>query len=322
MRKNELFRGIDIFKFLASLMVVAIHTGLPYNIEVLCRVAVPFFFISSSFLFYNREKSYKDFAKRLGILYLVWFLIELPIVIQRFSGQSFLVFLRGLLFSNTFYASWFIIALIEALGLCVLLSKRLSNVHLLIIGFVLYSLSLLGGGYYGLVSGRFKSFIDTADSIIPLTNSFITAFLYVVLGKVFYELKPTLKNLSITHPRIESILLVSSVVVFVLETIIVKPIHRFSDTFILLPVLAFLFLDFATGFNPPIKKGVCSFLRKSSILIYLLHPIILSLLPRFQFNSIILNLVARYSCAVGISIILSGAIILGAKKWRPLSYLF
>lgn len=52
---------IDIFKFIAALLVVAIHTtpledisakGNFYFENMLCRIAVPFFFAASGFFFF------------------------------------------------------------------------------------------------------------------------------------------------------------------------------------------------------------------------------------------------------------------------------
>ena len=52
--------GVDIAKFVGAMLVVAIHThplgygSVPdYYFNCLCRIAVPFFFVTSSYFFYT-----------------------------------------------------------------------------------------------------------------------------------------------------------------------------------------------------------------------------------------------------------------------------
>lgn len=93
------YNSIDVFKFLAAIMVVAIHTNPFFDYPVfnfiitsLCRIAVPFFFVFSSFIFFKTKnekgKNIIDFLKRIVILYCFWFVVELPIIIDRFFIQS------------------------------------------------------------------------------------------------------------------------------------------------------------------------------------------------------------------------------------------
>lgn len=57
-----MYNSLDVGKFCAALMVVAIHAH-PYDkiecgdviLDVFLRLAVPFFFITSSFLFFKKE---------------------------------------------------------------------------------------------------------------------------------------------------------------------------------------------------------------------------------------------------------------------------
>ena len=51
MRSKKLYKGIDIFKLMAALGVVAIHTEVKF-FDILGRLGVPFFVIVSSFFFF------------------------------------------------------------------------------------------------------------------------------------------------------------------------------------------------------------------------------------------------------------------------------
>lgn len=64
---NTNYNGLDLFKFICSLLVVTIHTA-PFSSEIIpygdllnvfitqyiCRLAVPFFFVSSGFLLFSK----------------------------------------------------------------------------------------------------------------------------------------------------------------------------------------------------------------------------------------------------------------------------
>ena len=61
--KREEYYSIDLFKFIFALVIVSIHTRLFesvsgvinwYWLNTICNLAVPFFFVTSGFLFYNR----------------------------------------------------------------------------------------------------------------------------------------------------------------------------------------------------------------------------------------------------------------------------
>ena len=85
------FKVLDVAKFLACLLIVARHahplgnSGMGADCIQMLTNAVPFFFVASSFLFWFKKGSFKKYVKRLTQLYAVWFVIELPLVYQRFT---------------------------------------------------------------------------------------------------------------------------------------------------------------------------------------------------------------------------------------------
>lgn len=138
------YNSIDLAKFMAAVLVVAIHTRLFTNYYLTCilRTAVPFFFVATGFFFFLKEKpDIIRYTKRLATLYLLWFIIEIPFVYHRFFVAydhplplQILNFFRSLLLSNTWYASWFIMACIISVNIIYYLSHRLNNRQLLLIG--------------------------------------------------------------------------------------------------------------------------------------------------------------------------------------------
>lgn len=89
---REEYRGIDYFRFISALLVIAIHTSplLSYSAyadfiltRIIARVAVPFFLMTTGFfLFQNQETVFgkvKNFTKRIVVLYCISVLLYLPI---------------------------------------------------------------------------------------------------------------------------------------------------------------------------------------------------------------------------------------------------
>lgn len=80
---------VDLVKFLLSILVVAIHMGVPILAE-LGRIAVPYFFIISGYFFFgkynsspdlkSRQRLFYKYSKRIMQLFSSWLVIYLPLV--------------------------------------------------------------------------------------------------------------------------------------------------------------------------------------------------------------------------------------------------
>ena len=77
--------AIDLMKFVCALLVVGIHTE-PFSFSSVLdnafgfvnRIAVPFFFIASSYFFFMKSLNFHrlgHYVKRIFILYAIWFII-------------------------------------------------------------------------------------------------------------------------------------------------------------------------------------------------------------------------------------------------------
>lgn len=92
MTKNESYSGIDYFRFIAALLIVAIHTS-PLSsfsetgnfifTRIVARVAVPFFFMTSGFFLISRytcnAEKLGTFIKKTTLIYGVAILLYIPI---------------------------------------------------------------------------------------------------------------------------------------------------------------------------------------------------------------------------------------------------
>lgn len=148
--------GLDVLKFSMALLVVAIHAeavniykNIYAIIHPLTDIAVPLFFLISSFLVFSKIRLSNDsretllhFSKRLLILYAFWMLIQTPLVIytRDYLQQDLLTLplyiIRDILFCSTFHGSWFLSALVVGVWLIFFLSKFITDKYIWILPFL------------------------------------------------------------------------------------------------------------------------------------------------------------------------------------------
>ena len=115
-RQPEDFRFIDIFKFFCAFLIIGIHTSPFYEINILnnafgmlTRIAVPFFFVSSSFFLFKKEFSWKrigNYCKRMLLLYAVYSVIY--VIYELASGQFVLNNFLIKFFVSGYQHLWFL----------------------------------------------------------------------------------------------------------------------------------------------------------------------------------------------------------------------
>lgn len=186
--KTSLYGGLDRFRIVAALMVIAVHTSPLASLNdsadffftrILARIAVPFFlmvtgqFVLADPLFSLWENhapgpeaphgpgkntasagilTVLHFLKKMTFFYGLAILIYLPLGIYAGHFQALTVgkLLRMLVFDGTFYHLWYFPACILGVIL-VWLSGRLMRLKgITALWAILYALGLLGDSYYGL----------------------------------------------------------------------------------------------------------------------------------------------------------------------------
>ncbi len=109
---RKAYPAVDAAKLVMALFVVGIHRSLfadrtldHMTVNVLFSIAVPFFFVTSSFLLFrklqspeqDRRKTFLRFEKRILILYIVYTIVYLPcIFVKSFTGHYDEITLRAL----------------------------------------------------------------------------------------------------------------------------------------------------------------------------------------------------------------------------------
>lgn len=217
--KEKSYNGIDLFKFVMSIMVIVIHT-VPYMCvknEVAVRAiqgfiycAVPFFFLSTGFLLGNRlwvldKKSerielFKNYMIKILKMYLIWNLVYLPLAISEYVKggfgfvQSLGYYFRGFFFIGEHYNSWILWYLLSTIFtmLLLMLATRFEwkMRTLMYVGTFFFLLALFGEYVfeYGVYEPKY------AVLIAVLTKTFYTCrvfkgLFYIPLGILMARVK-------------------------------------------------------------------------------------------------------------------------------------
>lgn len=163
--------SIDIAKFSASIVIFAHHCkfmsdykNLQSVSQLIARWTVPFFFVCSAFFLFSKSKDghiEKDtlyaYIKRIGSLYAVWFVYNIPSIIYRDFWQSdlsdistWLVFLKKTVLASSFKGSWYLASSIFSALLIYILSKKFRTKTIMCLTSILYVLCVFSSVYQGL----------------------------------------------------------------------------------------------------------------------------------------------------------------------------
>lgn len=300
--------SIQLFRLIASIMVVAIHTQpfLEYNVFLaqgiannLSRVAVPFFFCLAGYFYMGKYQDQQNYAKSYCIkilkIYFVWGAIYFPYsFIYMFLKnknpflKSLIIYIRNTVFGGAHFHLWYLPALIFGIILFdFLLNKaKIKFKTILIIALLLYVIGLLGTSYYGVLSGGIKFFMDLYFKFFITTrNGLFFAFPFIVLGAALAK-----KNLKDKFSKNILILIIIAVYFFMAMeafTLYKFKLSKMSDMYILLPVLTcFIMVFLIKNSVSKISQKILKFLSYEdySLGIYLVHGVFLIL------NGKILNL--------------------------------
>ena len=172
MTKDKQYGGLDVFKLIAALLVICVHTS-PLTIfsanadffltRIVARIAVPFFLMISGFfvlpqyLFAGSRgtRPLVRFLKKTAFLYALAIVIYLPVNFYagQFKGLDTADVIRMVLFDGTFYHLWYLPAVILGDMIVFLLSRKLPSKVVMAVSLLLYGIGLMGDSYFGTISG-------------------------------------------------------------------------------------------------------------------------------------------------------------------------
>lgn len=280
---------IDLLKFIAAIMVVCIHSNQISGNEwfnfmvknIVCRIAVPLFFISSAYFIRKSTNTNKGYLKNklvyLAKDYLFWSVVFIPIgldwINQNLSiSQSLypVALLFGLAYSGTYYHLWYIPALILSILVIAKARQYLSYKWIFLIAFSLYLLGSMET-YYGLITCEwFKELFDGFIRLFFTTrNGLFYGLIFTTIGFFISDHEQKLLQF---RKQIKWGLILFTLMLFI-EGSVVFNILRLDCNFLisLVPVsFALFFLGVTTNTRLPFNTEK---LRELSNYYYFIHPI-------------------------------------------------
>lgn len=329
---SKSYNSIDLMKFICSILVICIHThplSTYSNIlnsgldNVIARLAVPFFFISAGYFFFNKidltssstsriNHSYlKSYIKRLSLLYIIWSIIYLPYTLYLWvkSDASIIKYIfssiRNFLLTGISTHLWYMAALILATILVYYTLRYFSLKNTLLIGLILYIIGLLGDSYFGLINkvpviGLLFNIYNFL--FVTTRNGLFFGFIFVAFGAYLSHTKFIISTKKICMLFCLSFLLMG-IEVFTLKVLDIP--KNFNMYIFLVPTVIFLFLLLLNMNLKP--HPLYSLLRKLSILIYFSHFIFYIIYPKL-FSLLSLNAIYNNSIFKFLFILISSII--------------
>lgn len=320
-RKN--IEILDVTKFIMAVMVVGIHTLGKYGLYPLFRIAVPLFFIISSYLFFSNSekrgsiKYLKKFCIRNIKLYSFWFIVLMPIFLPMGDLTGNLPFnafklIIKIFFGSTFSASWYISALV--IGMCCIFvcdKVKLKQGIILGLTFGIYVICCLNSNYRNLMDDN--SIVVMINRVYPGTmyNGFLVSLFWIALGYIF-----ACKGM-ISDRKRSKIGLVISILLLLGEYLIVTKYHMTVDNdcyFMLIPVCYFIF-DNLISCKWKAKKLDVKLLRKYSTIIYCVHGSLAGIIEHYWISGIsYIDCVFKFALVLTLSLIISNIVCILEKK--------
>ena len=283
--------GLDRFRVVAALMVMAIHTSPLAAIDgtadfiltrILARTAVPFFFMTTghfllpALLFETGadRQPLRRFLWKNGMLYVLAILFYLPLNLYagHFRDLDAAGLVRMLLVDGTFYHLWYFPAVVTGVLFVSWLGRKLPFPALMAIGVLLYGFGLLGDSYYGAVSAVpfLNACFQALFTVVSFTrNGLFYAPVYLLLGAWLARRGPVCGRRRCAEWTLFFMLLL------VLEGLLLHRSgwQRHDSMYLAMPLcMLFLFQLVATGNGSPQPK-----LRTISMWMYLIHPLVIVL---------------------------------------------
>lgn len=329
------------------MLIIVLHTAplssystvLSYGLRnIVTVVAVPFFFMTSGFLLFDKlnrlpeaEKGayFKRYIGRLVLMYVLWTVVYFPFVLTQWlqkgcTVMDVLQYIKRFFFEGSYSTIWFLPALITAAALVYFLRKRLSFRNIVLVALPFYIFACLGSSYYGLteqipvlrtVFQAYFSFFDT------IKNGVLFGFLFVALGAAFTEPRKPVKSRS---------LFLFSVVFFVLmagETVVQTALHWSTngvDTkLVLIPLSICLFAWILSLTLSDAHQKAYVWMRKLSLLMFLSQRIFITLVDWYLAETVLRqNSLCYFACIFGGTMLFSYGFILLSRKLKVLQYFY
>lgn len=285
--------AVDIAKYLAALLVIGIHTSLFSDlndtlyfivVQIVCRVAVPFFAVCTGYYLGNKlsfgdrlENTNRNLSvfihqwKKVFVLYFVWtclylvFSIPFWVQIGWFSPMAFVDYAFAVMTSGSHYHLWYLLYLLYSLPLVYILLRLVSAKRQWLLILICWAIAIFTYTY--------KSLLPT--DILPslgLLNHF--SMLPILPPLILLGVQISREGKKSRRFYVSGF--VTSFVLLAVEAFALRHfgVEKVSYIICTLPAAYFLFhlvLDFAQTQNVG-KADAVALLGSISTLVYCIHP--------------------------------------------------
>lgn len=280
---------VDLLKIISAFMVVGIHTQ-PFRyyntIQVwlfwpIVSLAVPYFLIVSAYFFWNRETpSLKKYLHRIGLLYVLWLIIDSPILYKElFSNNASLFrniayFIRGLIFGQTYPGSWYLSCSIWAVVISYVVWKyKIRTRYLILGGAILYTVGKILIYFQSILPEPIDSLAAKFYDLYGVMQiSTFTYFIFVFIGYLMVMQKRYFEMFK------SKWWILVGIVITIIE---LKFNHIFDFPISVIAPLVIIPFMLAYSVTKPftMPDNVAIRMRKMSTLIYFVHPTFVHLCP-------------------------------------------
>lgn len=294
-RQTDRQPAIDIFKFIAAVLVITIHTDPLVEISesanfvlvhIIARVAVPFFIVCTGYFIgkrivfeSNRISNLKD--ARLFILKSSWKIFKLYLLCSViylilsisdwiatgwFSLWAFVDWGIAFFLSGSFYHLWYLMEVCYALLFLALILPLIRKPFVYLLIAVLWALEVLQYAYVIVLPPAIQNIFSLCDKVQMPFESVVRVLPLLLLGIVIQHQKKKSSAFCIVG-------FVVSMIMLFLEVYFVKSLggEKYSYVVFTLPLAYFLFSTIHS-LNAAVKCKSSLAFAKISTFVYLAHP--------------------------------------------------
>ena len=304
MGDNKRIEGLDFFRIISALLVVAIHTS-PFAslnasadfifTRIIARCAVPFFLMVTGYFSIPRylfDKSANlrpmfHFILKSIYLYVAAIILYLPVNIYagHFENAAAGDIFRMIIFDGTFYHLWYLPATVLGMIIVISLGRKLTPGTVMVISMILYFIGLAGDSYYGVIVEipAVRVVYDAMFNIFSYTrNGIFYAPVFLVMGAYIKHIAGDENKIRRKHID-NAVGFLVSLLLMVVEGLVLHAygMQRHDSMYIaLIPCMFFVF-QLVLGINIHLPndfgrhQGLHIRYHISSTWIYIIHPLMI-----------------------------------------------
>lgn len=299
--------SIDIFRYICSIMVVAIHTHPFEDIDerlsyvftyILPRVAVPFFFIVAGYFYINnleKQNAFKLYIKRIVKIYALWSLPYFAIDYIQWGHQTFKGFIAHIVYSflitGSHYHFWYFPALIFSVCITTIIYKINLNKILIPVSILLYCIGCLGCSYHSLgMRTPILCTLYSSQHFTLIRRVLLMAFPFFSAGLLVKKIENYINNKGISKTALFICLLITALC-WLVEIILVISFHLHDNIIITFGLFIFTVAIMVLLLQYPMPNMYFAS-QKAHILAdftYYVHPLIIGGLTAF--TTVVCNII-------------------------------